>query len=135
MHLAGHALGETVDGWQLVTVAIGTLIGIICQNTCRLKSVPTRNVVLTDRQAQLVQSLVDSGRYQNASEVIREGLRLVERREQEEAARLQALRSAADVGLADLASGAFTDFDDARSLQDYLAGVSEDAVARRLRSR
>ena len=33
--------------------------------------VPTRNVVLTDRQAQLVQSLVDSGRYQNASEVLR----------------------------------------------------------------
>ena len=96
--------------------------------------VPTRNVVLTERQAQLVQSLVDSGRYQNASEVIREGLRLVERREQEDAARLQVLRSAADVGLRDLESGAFTEFDDAGSLQSYLERASQDAVARPMRS-
>ena len=30
---------------------------------------PTRNVVLTDHQARLVERLVVSGRYQNASEV------------------------------------------------------------------
>jgi putative addiction module CopG family antidote len=39
--------------------------------------VPTRNVVLTDYQADLVERLVSSGRYQSASEVLREGLRLV----------------------------------------------------------
>ena len=38
---------------------------------------PTRNVVLTDRQEALIEALVQSGRYQNASEVMREGLRLV----------------------------------------------------------
>jgi antitoxin ParD1/3/4 len=97
--------------------------------------VPTRNVVLTDRQAQLVQSLVESGRYQNASEVIREGLRLVERREQEDSARLHALRSAADVGVSDLENGAFTDFDDPGSLQTYLAQASQDVVDRRTRRR
>lgn len=43
---------------------------------------PTRNVVLTDHQAHFVEQLVASGRYQNASEVLREGLRLVERRGQ-----------------------------------------------------
>jgi antitoxin ParD1/3/4 len=42
---------------------------------------PTRNVVITDRQQQLVDSLVASGRYQNVSEVLREGLHLVEERE------------------------------------------------------
>jgi antitoxin ParD1/3/4 len=47
---------------------------------------PTRNVVLTDYQAELVERLVASGRYQNASEVLREGLRLVESRETEEKA-------------------------------------------------
>jgi Arc/MetJ-type ribon-helix-helix transcriptional regulator len=41
---------------------------------------PTRNVVLTDYQADLVERLVASGRYQNASEVLREGLRLIESR-------------------------------------------------------
>ena len=53
---------------------------------------PTRNVVLTEHQADLIEKLVDSGRYQNASEVLREGLRLVESREAEDRARLKALR-------------------------------------------
>jgi putative addiction module CopG family antidote len=39
---------------------------------------PTRNVVLTAHQAGLVEKLVASGRYQNASEVLRDGLRLIE---------------------------------------------------------
>lgn len=38
---------------------------------------PTRNVVLTDQQSELVDELVREGRYQNASEVLREGLRLL----------------------------------------------------------
>ena len=44
---------------------------------------PTRNVRLTDRHAKLLGELVEAGRYQNASEVMREGLRLVEEREAE----------------------------------------------------
>jgi antitoxin ParD1/3/4 len=63
---------------------------------------PTRNVVLTDYQAELVEQLVSSGRYQNASEVLREGLRLVERQEAEGNARIEALRDAARFGIADL---------------------------------
>ena len=59
---------------------------------------PTRNVVLTDHQATLVEQLVTSGRYQNASEVLREGLRLVEQREAEGAHRLEALRAAVQLG-------------------------------------
>jgi antitoxin ParD1/3/4 len=42
--------------------------------------VPTRNVVLTERQEELLETLVKSGRYQNASEVLRDGLRLVEQK-------------------------------------------------------
>ena len=70
---------------------------------------PTRNVVLTDHQQEVIETLVDSGRYQNASEVLREGLRLVEQREREDELKLEALRQAAQVGLADLASGRFHD--------------------------
>ena len=38
---------------------------------------PTRNVVLTDHQDDFVAGLVASGRYQNASEALRAGLRLL----------------------------------------------------------
>ncbi|WP_370301805.1 type II toxin-antitoxin system ParD family antitoxin [Pseudooceanicola sp.] len=41
----------------------------------------TRNVVLTETQDQLVQALVASGRYQNVSEALRAGLRLLEQEE------------------------------------------------------
>jgi antitoxin ParD1/3/4 len=90
--------------------------------------VPTRNVVLTDSQARLIQGLVDSGRYQNASEVIREGLRLIERREAEDAAKLAALRTAADVGLTDLEHGAFKEFADSPTFKEYLNRISDEAL-------
>ncbi|PDS65315.1 type II toxin-antitoxin system ParD family antitoxin [Rhizobium anhuiense] len=41
----------------------------------------------------LVQELVESGRYASASEVIRDSLRLLEEREEQRQARLEALRS------------------------------------------
>ncbi|MEO1606997.1 MAG: type II toxin-antitoxin system ParD family antitoxin [Pseudomonadota bacterium] len=43
----------------------------------------TRNVVLTETQDELVQALVASGRYQNVSEAMRAGLRLLEQEEAE----------------------------------------------------
>ena len=70
---------------------------------------PTRNVVLTQRQHGLVEALVRSGRYQNASEGLREGLRRVER---EEAAKAAVLQQAAEEGWSDLAAGRFDDVDD-----------------------
>ena len=90
---------------------------------------PTRNVVLTEHQADLIATLVTSGRCQNASEVLREGLRLVERREAEEAARLKAVREAASAGLADIAAGRFRTFDSVATLGEHLSALSERALA------
>jgi len=61
----------------------------------------TRNVVLTQTQSELVDRLVASGRYQNASEALRAGLRLLEREESE----LGALRSRLQAGLEDARKG------------------------------
>ena len=51
------------------------------------------NVCLTPELDQFVQSRVASGRYQTASEVVREGLRLLEEREQERDTALSELRA------------------------------------------
>ena len=74
----------------------------------------TRNVVLTDTQSDLVDRLVASGRFQNASEALRAGLRLLEREEAE----LGALRDRLTIGVEQARSGQFAD------------GAGEDAVRR-----
>ena len=80
---------------------------------------PTRNVVLSDHLHELVEELVRSGRYQNASEVLREGLRMIERQLTMDATKLQALRTAADQGWADVATGRYDDVAD-EDLADFI---------------
>lgn len=87
----------------------------------------TRNVVLSDHQHALVEALVKSGRYQNASEVLREGLRLLEREETEEAAKVAVLRRAAEEGWSDLASGRFNDVVD-ESLDGFVGQLGVRAA-------
>jgi len=70
---------------------------------------------------------VASGRY--ASEVLREGLRLVEDREAEEKARLKALREAARTGIADIEAGRFRSFESAASLERHLASIVDTAIS------
>lgn len=82
---------------------------------------PTRNVVLTDHHESVIADLVRSGRYQNASEVLREGLRLIEERDAREAAKLSALQEAARVGFADLDAGRYLEVD-----ADALESVIQD---------
>lgn len=59
---------------------------------------PTRNVNLTDELDRFVLKKVKSGRYENASEVVRAALRTLEREEQQYKAKLKALRTAIDEG-------------------------------------
>ncbi len=57
------------------------------------------NVSLTPELEQYVQEKVSSGLYYSASEVIREGLRLLKEREQLQQMRLQELRQDIQAGL------------------------------------
>lgn len=59
---------------------------------------PTRNVNLTEELDNFVLAKIDSGRYENASEVIRAALRTLEREEQQFELKLAALRTAIDQG-------------------------------------
>jgi antitoxin ParD1/3/4 len=59
---------------------------------------PTRNVNLTGKLDRFVADKVEAGLYDNASEVVRAGLRTLQREEQEFQAKLVALRAAIDEG-------------------------------------
>ncbi len=59
---------------------------------------PTRNVNLTPELDRFVLSRVESGRFENASEVVRAALRSMEREEQVYEQKLAALRAAIDEG-------------------------------------
>ena len=59
---------------------------------------PTRNVNLTKELDRFVLTKVESGRYENASEVVRAALRVLEREEEQYEANLAALRAAIDEG-------------------------------------
>jgi len=61
---------------------------------------PTRNVNLTPELDRFVSTKVEAGLYANASEVMRSALRLLERDERENEAKMAALRAAIDVGMA-----------------------------------
>lgn len=92
---------------------------------------PTRNVVVTDHQAEMIEELVESGQYQNASEVLREGLRLLEERNATHKAKLKALREAARVGLADLEAGRYETFTDGDALHRHVKALVDRGIARR----
>ncbi|MBI4967445.1 MAG: type II toxin-antitoxin system ParD family antitoxin [Rhodospirillales bacterium] len=93
---------------------------------------PTRNVVLTLQQAALVKRLVSSGRYQNASEVLREGLRLIESRDADERAHREALRKAVQLGIDDIEAGRSRTFDSPAELRRHLKNRAEGAIAKGL---
>jgi antitoxin ParD1/3/4 len=59
---------------------------------------PTRNVNLTEELDRFVAGKVESGRYENASEVVRAGLRALEQEERAYEAKLARLREALDEG-------------------------------------
>lgn len=47
----------------------------------------------------LIESLIESGRYSTASEIMRDGLRLIEEREERRQAKLEALRTEIQKGI------------------------------------
>jgi len=63
-------------------------------------TMPARNVNLTDELEQFITAKVASGRYENASEVVRASLRALEREEQQYEAKMERLLKAIDDGLA-----------------------------------
>lgn len=60
---------------------------------------PTRNINLTDHYEGFIAEQVTSGRFQNASEVVRAALGLMEQKTAEDEAKIEALRNAVLLGV------------------------------------
>ena len=65
----------------------------------------TKNVNLTDHFHRFIDANVEAGRFQNASEVVREGLRLLEQRQREDDLKVERLRQAVEAGRQDARRG------------------------------
>ena len=74
---------------------------------------PTRNVNLTAEQDAFIEEAVRAGKYQNASEAVRDAVRGLQLRQRQDELKLEALRAHVEAGLAALESGRFTEVDDA----------------------
>ena len=83
---------------------------------------PTRNISLTSEQDAFVDKVVKTGEYQNASEAIRDALRVLQQRRREEALKLKALRMQIKAGVEAFQRGDFIEIDDG-DLDNYLQGV------------
>ena len=85
------------------------------------------NIGLSQHHHELVESLVKSGRHQNAGDVVRDGRRLLERAHADEVARVAVLRHEAEQEWSDLASGRFADVND-ESLDDLVTRLGVRAA-------
>lgn len=89
---------------------------------------PTRNISLTPEQDAFVESVVKTGEYQNASEAVRDALRVLQQRRREDALKLKALRAQIKAGAEALQRGEFSEIDD-NGLEAYLEALATGPVS------
>jgi antitoxin ParD1/3/4 len=73
---------------------------------------PTRNISLTSEQHAFVEKVVRTGEYQNASEAVRDALRVLQQRRREDALKLKAQRAQLQAGLDALDRGEFMEIEE-----------------------
>ncbi|WP_291843537.1 type II toxin-antitoxin system ParD family antitoxin [Bradyrhizobium sp.] len=73
---------------------------------------PTRNINLTPEQDAFVEEIVRAGKYQNASEAVRDAVRGLQHRLQVDELKLELLRTQVKAGLDALERGEFTEVED-----------------------
>ncbi len=91
---------------------------------------PTRNINLTDHYEQFVQDEIAVGRYKNASEVLRAGLRLLEQQAREDEEKLALLRGLTADGFASLDRGQGVLLEGERQLANFIGKIGRRAAQR-----
>jgi len=83
------------------------------------------NVNLGTQWEAFISEQIRGGRYLSASEVVRDGLRLLQEREELRQARLEDLRAEVDKGIREIGAGNYVQVD-----EEGLARVAEEVKAR-----
>jgi antitoxin ParD1/3/4 len=91
---------------------------------------PTRNISLTPEQDAFVEKVVEAGDYQNASEAVRDALRVLQQRRREDALKLKGLRAQLQAGVDALERGEFVQIDE-RDLNAYVSRLIPTRSRRR----
>jgi antitoxin ParD1/3/4 len=89
---------------------------------------PTRNVNLTRHFDRFVAQQIKGGRYRNASEVMRAGLRLLEQYTLEEDQKLELLRSLASQAFEQLDQGQGIELSSPRQVAGFVAKLGRRAA-------
>jgi antitoxin ParD1/3/4 len=87
------------------------------------------SVALTPYLENFTKQLVSSGRYNNVSEVVRESLRLMEKQQLQDEAKLSALRDAIRVADDEVAAGRVVSFKSAKELGQHLKSMRSKALS------
>ena len=95
---------------------------------------PTRNINLTEHLDDFVERQVASGRYSNASEIVRESLRLLEEQQQERKAKLKALRQAAKQGFDEIDQGQGIVLKGKKAIHQFVAGIETEVQTKAARN-
>jgi antitoxin ParD1/3/4 len=82
------------------------------------------NINLGTQWEEYIAGYVQSGRYLSASEVVREGLRLLQEREEERKLQLERLRHEIDKGVRQLDTGNYHDLDET-GLNKHFQGIKK----------
>jgi antitoxin ParD1/3/4 len=85
----------------------------------------SKNVSLTEHYSEFIDAGIRAGRYKNASEAVRAGLRLLEQQEQEAEARLQWLRDTTQEAFAALDRGEGVRLNSGSDIDAFMDGVLE----------
>jgi antitoxin ParD1/3/4 len=107
-------------------------VGKYCQfryDARKERDMPTRNINLTEHFDHFVERQISSGRYGNASEIIREALRLLEEKVHERDAKLKALRMAAKEGFDEIDQGKGIVLKGSKALTQFLEDIEAEVKA------
>jgi antitoxin ParD1/3/4 len=96
---------------------------------------PTRNINLTEHLDHFVERQLSSGRYGNASEIVREALRILEVQEQERLAKLKALRQAAKEGFDEIDQGKGTVLKGKKAISRFIAEIEAETRTKAAKDR